>query len=90
MKYYHQIEAQNHIKLNVTGYDNKQFYPIYRSMAKEFEDEMDLLLITEEEKKHYVYVKDFNRMMYNKTKHKAKKYFYKGGYNLVLRCTNLC
>lgn len=78
MKDYHQIEAQNHIKVNVTGYENKQFYPIYRLMAKEYEDEMDLLLMTEEEKKHYVYVKDFNRMTYNKTKHKGKKYFCKG------------
>lgn len=39
---------------------------------------MDLLLITEEDKKHYVYVKDFNRMMYSKAKHKGKKYFCKG------------
>ena len=36
---------------------------------------MDLLLITEEDKKHYVYVKDFNRM---RAKHKGKKYFCKG------------
>ena len=24
---------------------------------------------------HYIYIKDFNRFMYNKTKHKDKKHF---------------
>ena len=38
---------------------------------------MDLLLITDENKSHYVYIKDFNRFMCNKTKNKIKKYFYK-------------
>ena len=36
VKDYHHIEAQNHMKVNVTGYENKQFYPIYRLMAKEY------------------------------------------------------
>ena len=31
---------------------------------------MDLLLITDETKLHYVYIKNFNRFMYNKTKNK--------------------
>ena len=26
---------------------------------------------------HYVYIKDFNRLMFNKTRHKSKKYFCK-------------
>ena len=30
---------------------------------------LNLLLITEGEKQHYVLVKDFYRMMYNKTKY---------------------
>ena len=36
---------------------------------------MDLLLIFEENKSHYVYIKDFNRLMFNKAKNKNKKYF---------------
>jgi len=32
-------------------------------------------LITENENKHYVLIKDFNRFMHNETKHKAKKHF---------------
>ena len=38
---------------------------------------MDLLLISNENKSHYVYIKDFNRFMCNKTKNKNKKYFWK-------------
>ena len=36
---------------------------------------MDLLLIFDEKKLHYVYIKEFNRLMFNKTKNKNKKYF---------------
>ena len=38
---------------------------------------MDLLLITNENKYHFVYIKDFNRFICNKTKNKNKKYFCK-------------
>ena len=36
---------------------------------------MDLLLILDENKSHYVYINNFNRFMCNKTKNKNKKYF---------------
>ena len=36
---------------------------------------MELLLITENENKHYVLIKDFNKFMYNQTKHKERKHF---------------
>ena len=36
---------------------------------------MDLLLINNKNKSHYVYIKDFNRFMFNKTKCKSKKHF---------------
>ena len=38
---------------------------------------MDLLLITDGNKSHYVYIKDFNRFMYDKAKNKDKKSFCK-------------
>ena len=45
-------------------------------MSKEKnEDRMNLLLITENENKHYVLIKDFNKFMYNQTKHKERKHF---------------
>ena len=36
---------------------------------------MDLLLILENNKFHFAYIKDFNRFMFNKTKHKTKTHF---------------
>ena len=36
---------------------------------------MELLLITENEKNHYVLIKDFNKFMYDQTKHKERKHF---------------
>ena len=38
---------------------------------------MDLLLVSNEFKSHYVYIKDFDRFLFNKTKSKSKKYFCK-------------
>ena len=72
VKQYNKIENQNEININVFGYENKQPYPIFVSKEK-YEKHMELLLITENENKHYVLIKDFNRFMYNQTKHKEKK-----------------
>ena len=71
---YNKIEKQNEININVFGYENKQPYPIYVSKEK-YKNHMELLLITEKENKHYVLIKDFNRFMYNKTKHEHRKHF---------------
>ena len=38
---------------------------------------MDLLPLIDENKSHYVYIKDFDRFMFHKTKNKNKKYFCK-------------
>ena len=38
---------------------------------------MNLLLIIGADKSHYVYIKDFDRFMFDKTKNKSKKYFCK-------------
>ena len=73
-KQYNKIEKQNSIKINVFGYEEKQPYLIHIS-KETFEDQMNLLLITEDEKKHYVLIKDFNEFIYNQSKHKEKKHF---------------
>ena len=73
-KQYNKIEKQNEININVFGYEDKQPYPIYVSKEK-YENHMELLLITEDKNKHYVLVEDFNRFMYNQTKHKESKHF---------------
>ena len=74
VKHYNKIEKQNSININVFGYENKEPYPIYVSKEK-YKDHMELLLITKNENKHYVLIKDFNKFMYNQTKHKERKHF---------------
>ena len=61
-KHYDKFEKQNSIRINVFGYENGQPFPIHIS-KETFEDQMNLLLITEHEKKHYVLIKDFNAFM---------------------------
>ena len=72
VKHYNKIEKQNSININVFGYENKQPYPLYVSKEK-YEDHMELLLVTKNENKHYVLIKDFNKFMYNQTKHEHRK-----------------
>ena len=74
IKQYNKIETQNSININVFGYEKKQPYPFYVSKEK-FDDVLNLLLISENENKHYCLIKDFNRFMYSYSTHKAKKHF---------------
>ena len=68
-----QIERQNEININVFGYKGA-VYPI-RISKERYDDHIELLYIEKEEKQHYVYIKDFNRLMFNFTKHKERKHF---------------
>ena len=73
---FNKIEVKNNICINVFGYENGLVFPIYVSDQK-FEDSMDLLLLIDDDKSHYVYIKDFNTFMFHKTKNKNKKWFCK-------------
>ena len=42
---------------------------------KSNEQVFNVLLISNEEKSHYVFIKDFNRLTYSKRKHQHKKHF---------------
>ena len=66
----------NNICTNVYCYENKLTFPVYISDQK-FEKSMDLLLVIDENKTDYVYIKDFYRFMFHKTKNKSEKYFCK-------------
>ena len=61
------------MQVNVFGYENK-VYPLYIS-KKCYSQTLNLLLITEKDKSHYVFIKDFNRLMFSKTKQKDEKHF---------------
>ena len=71
---YNKVEKQNSIRINVFGYEEKQPFPIYVSKEK-FENQMNLLLIEKDGNNHYVLIKDFNKFMYQQTKHKERKHF---------------
>ena len=73
-KHYNKVEKQNSIRINVFGYEDGQPFPIHIS-KETFEDQMNLLLITKDELKHYVLIKHFNAFMYNQSKHKERKHF---------------
>ena len=73
-KDYEIVEERFNINVNIFGYENRVF-PLYAS-KKSNEQELNVLLISNEEKSHYVFIKDFNRLMYSKTKHQHKKHFW--------------
>ena len=65
---YELIENRFETNINVFGYENK-VYPLYVS-KKSYIQTLNLLLITQENKSHHVFIKDFNSLMYSKTKTK--------------------
>ena len=75
-KYFNKIEVKNNICINLFGYENRLVFPIYISDQK-FKDSMYLLLLTDNDKSHYLYIKDFDRFVFHKTKNKYKKWFCK-------------
>ena len=75
-KGFNKIEVKNNICINGFGYEIGLVYPIYVSDQK-FEDSIDLLPLIDDDKSHYVYIIDFDRFMFHKTKNKNKKYFCK-------------
>ena len=70
---YEKVEDRFQMQVNVFGYENK-VYPLYTS-KKSYDQTRNLLLITEKDKSHYVFIKDFNRLMFSRTKHKDKKHY---------------
>ena len=73
-KHFSKVEVQNNICINVFGYEGELVFPIFISKQK-FEGSMDLLLIYEDNRSQYVYIKDFNTFIFHKTKNKNKKLF---------------
>ena len=49
----------------------------FSNLHLRFKNFIDFLLVIDENKSHYVYIKDFDRFMLHKAKNKNKKYFYK-------------
>ena len=62
---------------------NKKNYLVYLSNQCS-NDSMDLLLISNDFTSHYVYIKDFNRLMFNKAKIKTRNTFLKVVYSVLI------
>ena len=71
----HKIERKNSIGISAFGFEDKKKYPVYVSKKCCEDKHVDLLLIGEGEKKHYVLIKDFNTFMYDYTLHSGRKHF---------------
>ena len=72
---YKLVEERFEMNVNVFCYENK-VYPIYISKRSNTQL-LNVLLITSEEISHYVFIEDFDRLMYSKAKAKNqhKKFF---------------
>ena len=71
------VEKQNNLAINVFGYENGSIYPLH--LTKSSSSPINLLLISEEEdgqtNTHYCWIKDFDRLCYDQTKHRERKHF---------------
>ena len=73
------VERLNGLAINVFGYsDEAGVHPLY--LTKDHtRDPINLLLITKVEDgktiSHYCWIKDFNRLCFNQTRHKERKHF---------------
>ena len=57
-KDFDKTQVKDNICINVFGYENGLVFPIFVS-NKKFEDSIDLLLLINDDKSHYVYIKEF-------------------------------
>ena len=73
---FNKIETKNNICINVFCYKNKFTFAIHISDQK-CENSMSLLLISDGDKSHCVYIKGFDSFTFDKRKNKNKKYFCK-------------
>ena len=81
-KDFDKTEVKNNICVNVFGYEKKLVFPIYVSDEK-FEDSMDLLVLIEGDKSHYVYIKDLTDFCFTKQKIKIKNDIVEVVYNVL-------
>ena len=77
------IEVKNNLCINLFGYEDEFVFPIY-VFDQKFEDSMNLLLLIDDDKSHYVYIKDFDKFMFHKTKNKKTKNGFEEVVNSVL------
>ena len=69
------FELRNRTSINLLAIEDRQIY-ICRKGSNNYERVINLLLITESNRKHYVAIKSLSRLLQSQnTKHKGKEYF---------------
>src|SRR3989454_9506520 len=72
------IEKEYNITINLVGHNDGEIFPI--TPNKEVVDEnkhIDLLITSREDENHYIWIKDFNKLLYRQAKHHGRKEFCK-------------
>ena len=87
-KDFDKIEVRNNTCIHMFGYENKFVFPIYVSNQK-LEESIDLLLLIHDDKSHYVYIKNFSRFTFHKTKNLKKNGFVEVVYNVKEDCLSI-
>lgn len=68
------FEVQNQISVNVFGYEDKHVFPLHITQER-FEKHINLLLLSDDDKKHYVLIKNLNRLLADQNKCNNGTYF---------------
>ena len=68
-KEFKKTEVKNNIWIKVFGYENGWVFPVSVSDQKS-KDSMDLLHLIDNDRSHYVYIKDFKGLMLHTTENK--------------------
>lgn len=69
------LERQNEgLAINVWSWENKDLIILYISRKSKAIEQINLMLLTEGEKSHYCWIKNFSRLIYGKTKYEHKKF----------------
>ena len=70
------FEKENKISINVFTYEDGKIYPLLIT-EHSFNQHVNLLLITNGQKRHFVLIKDLSRLLGDRTKHHYKAYYCK-------------
>ena len=69
------VEKLNNLSINVFGFDGKSIIVYQLSKQPADISRINLMLIEKDEKTHYTWIKNFNRLLYDQNKHKEQTHF---------------
>ena len=67
------FEKQNKISVNIFGFD-KEVYPLYITENR-FDKHINLLMLADDTKTHYCWIKNLSRLLSDRTNHNGKQFF---------------